>query len=242
MAQFTINTFIDSAIRDGESCQYRVMEYAKNCTAEFGRNKVYPALSELIDLVNGLEQFLERKNTFHAQLPQTIKEIDLEKREIVFESQFNEYPDLLRIEELVQWALPLLKQCINEGISIYDFVEDNVSVSGVGILPIYKDEGYCIIPEHRAFMIHYMYYQVSLYASGNEKFRTLKTSFVESKQKTILDISPVSLKQDFISRHGDLPNPATYVCETELDFPLHETILPVVKRKLLANITSSAVH
>jgi hypothetical protein len=41
-----------------------------------------------------------------------------------------------------------------------------------------------------------------------------------------------------IAEHRELPNPATYLCQTELDFPFQETILPVAKRKLLRRLYS----
>jgi len=242
MTKITADSFIQYAIHDSEQCQYQTMEYIKSCREEFSHNRLYPVLAELIDLAKGLENFLDRTQSFHAQLPQRIKSIDLESKEIIFESQYTEHPDLARVEELARWLLPLLKHLIDEGVHIYDFVDDNVSVAGVGILPIYKDEGYCIIPEHRSSLIHFLYYQLSLYTSGKEKYRTLKTNIVDSLQANILHRTPITLKQYFMEHHHQLPNPATYMCETDLDFPLQETILPVVKRKLIANILQETIH
>ena len=242
MKKISADGFIQLAIQDSEQCQYHTMEYLKRCREELSHNKLYPALAELIELAKGLENFLDRTQSFQAQLPQRIKSIDLDSKEIIFESQFTEHPDLVRIEELMHWLLPLLKQLIDEGARIYDFVEENISVAGVGILPIYKDEGYCIVPEHRLFTIHFLYYQLSLYTSGEEKYRTLKTNIVHSLRQPLVQYSPITLKQQFMRSHQEMPNPATYVCETDLDFPLQETILPVVKRKLMASIVQETIH
>jgi hypothetical protein len=242
MSPLTFETLINTAVHDIEQCQYRVLEYTKHCTAEFGKNKLYPVLAELIELAKGLENFLERKNSFYAQLPQRIKEIDLGRQEIVFESEYIEHPDLARIEEVIRWTESCLKQIIEEGIRIYEFVDENVSVEGVGIVPIYKDEGYCIVPERRVSLVHFVYYQMSLYTSDKEKFRALKTTIIGSRRQTLIASSPISLKQDIISQHADLPNPATYMCETDLDFPFQETIMPIVKRKLLSHISTPTIQ
>lgn len=242
MKKVSADSFINDAIHDSEQCQYYTLEYLKQCREEFSHNRLYPALADLIELAKGLGNFLERAQSFHAQMPQKIKSIDLESKEIIFESQFTEHPDLVRIEELVRWLLPLLKQVIDEGVHIYDFVDDNISVAGVGILPIYKDEGYCIVPEHRLSMIHFLYYQLSLYTAGSEKYRTLKTTIVDSLPQPIIQYSPITLKQQFMETHQEMPNPATYVCETDLDFPLQETILPILKRKLMTRIVQETIH
>ena len=43
---------------------------------------------------------------------------------------------------------------------------------------------------------------------------------------------------ELIEANRDLPNPATYLFETDLDFPFNETILPVAKRKFLRGLYS----
>jgi hypothetical protein len=242
MKKFSADTFIHDAIHDSEQCQYYSMEFLKSCREELSHNRLYPVLSDLIELAKGLDNFLDRTQSFHSQLPQRIKSIDMESKEIIFESQFTEHPDLVRIEEIVRLMLPEFKLLIDEGVSIYDFVDENVSVAGVGILPMYKDEGYCIIPEHSAALIHFVYYQLSLYTSGEEKYRLLKTNVVESVEEPKLYPTAITLKHQLISHHQELPNPATFVCETDLDFPLQETILPIVKRKLMANLVQGTIH
>jgi exonuclease V gamma subunit len=48
-----------------------------------------------------------------------------------------------------------------------------------------------------------------------------------------VDPSPQAIKLDLVEERRDLPNPATYFFETQLDFPFEETMLPVAKRKLM---------
>ncbi|OGU44313.1 MAG: hypothetical protein A2000_01155 [Ignavibacteria bacterium GWB2_36_8] len=76
-------------------------------------------------------------------------------------------------------------------------------------------------------------YESSLFFSGKEKFRTLKTEFVRSETQQVIKKSPESIKQDLLKERQDLPNPATFICDTDLDFPFAETIFPIAKRKLM---------
>jgi hypothetical protein len=49
-----------------------------------------------------------------------------------------------------------------------------------------------------------------------------------------------SIKGDLIRNKIDLPNPAVYSIETDLKFPLEETLLPIAKRSLVKYITLNA--
>jgi hypothetical protein len=41
-----------------------------------------------------------------------------------------------------------------------------------------------------------------------------------------------------MKKYHDLPNPATYRCEVDIDFPYQDTVLPVAKRKLMAHLVA----
>jgi hypothetical protein len=60
--------------------------------------------------------------------------------------------------------------------------------------------------------------------------------FMEAVEKGIIH-TPEHLKEKMIKEYSDMPNPATYFCETDLDLPFSETLFPVAKRKLLSRIS-----
>ena len=49
---------------------------------------------------------------------------------------------------------------------------------------------------------------------------------------------PEALKIDLIKEFPELPNPATYSFNIEVDFPFNETILPIAKRKLIRRLAA----
>jgi hypothetical protein len=95
-----------------------------------------------------------------------------------------------------------------------------------------------MITDNIAFELQVHRYECSLFLSGNEKYRALKTEFVKSEKQEIIHRTPESIKHELIKERQDLPNPATYICITDLDFPFTETIFPVAKRKLMSLIAS----
>jgi hypothetical protein len=131
-----------------------------------------------------------------------------------------------------------LKRAIEEGMHIYNFVDEHISIEEVGIMPAYREEGYWLVPDTRAAHLNLLRYQVSLFSSTSERYRALKTVVVDSLAEGAIKLSPESVKLLLMKRYQDLPNPATYRCEVDMDFPYLETILPVGKRKLMAQLVS----
>ncbi|MDZ7681606.1 MAG: hypothetical protein U5J63_07845 [Fodinibius sp.] len=60
------------------------------------------------------------------EFPKRIKEIDFVNQEIEHEVVFSVGSDLAKIEELITWALPLIKAKIEEGKGIYEFVDEEL--------------------------------------------------------------------------------------------------------------------
>jgi hypothetical protein len=156
----------------------------------------------------------------------------------VYEPLSNENADLQFIADLIVWAIPLLKRLIDEGTSIFRFVDERIEFEEVGILPMYREEGYWLIPDAEKSLVHLLRYEISLYPSTTDRFRTLKTRLLESLEQIYVTSSPVSLKHRLIEKYRDLPNPATYYCDTDLEFPYVETLLPVAKRKFMTQFYS----
>ncbi|HWP82345.1 MAG TPA: hypothetical protein VNN76_06795 [Bacteroidota bacterium] len=236
MERLSLTTFL-TAGQDHEASQYIVLKGLREFQSEFSHNRLYPALAELIELHSTLELVLAEREEYRAKLPRQIKSIDLKNKRIIFEQPAQEGADFEQVMELIQWALPRIRQIIDEGTRIYDFVDENIRVEEVGILPIYKEEGYYFVPEHRASQLHLLRYEISLFTSEDGKYRSLRTRVLDSLRQEHIHRSPEAIKLDLIRQYQDMPNPATFVCETDLEFPFSETILPIAKRKLMARLS-----
>lgn len=233
----SLETFI-TGTRDFEAKQYQVLQELKTRRAELQHNKLYPTLVEVIDLLRVLEDFLQNKKDIESRLPGRLKEIDLENKKLVYESLQGSDEDLARASDLIAWAIPHLQALRDEAMEIFNFVDEHISIEHVGIVPMYREEGYWFVPENAASLLHLLKYEVSLFTSATERYRTLKTRLLESLEQAAIAYSPESIKMNLIQKYHDLPNPATYACETDLEFPYAETILPVAKRKLMSRVFS----
>jgi hypothetical protein len=139
----------------------------------------------------------------------------------------------------MEFSLPKLREMIDEGRDIYNLVEENVELDTVGLLPIYKNEGYFFLEEPKGKELLIYRYHLSFIETVNESYRSLKTSFIQ-KDNLKLSRSLSQIKVELSRRFSELPNPATYVIRSSMKFPLAETILPVAKRILIREIKPSA--
>jgi hypothetical protein len=232
-----LETFLTAA-GDVEKRQYLILSGLKTYKEEFSRNRLYPSLGELADLYAALQNLTGERDDIQHSLPQELKDVDLQNQQLIYEPSDETDQNIDEILDLVLWALPLVKNTLEEGTHIYNFVEDHILISEVGIIPIYREEGYWFVPDGREHLLHLFRYEISLYSSANERYRTLKTRMLEAVRLEDAGCSPETIKWMLMRKYRDLPNPATFMCETQLDFPYTETILPIAKRKLMTHLLS----
>jgi hypothetical protein len=238
MNTLKLETFLSSDT-DWEKNQYAVLGGLKEYRTNFYRKQLYPALSELISLFNILEDVLNHKKSMSDSFPKEITEYDIKNKKIIYQALERLSPDVEFLFELIEWSLPKIKEVIEEGAVLFEYVEKNLKVEQVGIIPLYKSEGYFIVPDNSESVFKVMRFECSMFYTGKEPFRALKTRIIESIEMSRLMDNPESIKLDLARKYRDLPNPATYLCVTELDFPFSETLFPVAKRKLLSSVAVS---
>lgn len=237
MAALDLEMFTNGA-RNPQQAQEEIATALQNVTTAFRKNKLYPSLAEMIDLASSLDQIRTNRSHYQGSVQRRLTGVDLENKKLLFDQTSTDAESIRQIFELVDWAYPYLKSVTEEGITMFDFVTQNLSVNVVGIMPIYRDEGYAIIPDHRSDLLHVLRYEMSLYTADGDRYRALKTIELESSKLSAQPESPEDIKDLLVRDHKDLPNPATYYMDTDLDFPFVETILPVAKRKLMQELIS----
>ena len=235
MKCLTIESFIAKET-DIELSQYKILSGLKEYRTVFNKNQLYPALSELVYLSSQLEEILERKGSLGLPLPKGIKNSHKEKN--VFIEVIDQAKDHKEyFFDLIEWAIPVIKSLIDEAYLLYNFVDENMTIEEVGIKPIFKNEGYILVPDvsHSVLQIHR--FECSTYSSGETPFHSLKTRFVQNAPPLNFSSESEFVKLELVKKYRNKPNIAAYLCDTDLDFPFNETIFPVAKRKLLDYIT-----
>lgn len=223
---------------DLERAQYRILSGMQSMSRDLRHNRLYPGLGELIELTSVLETIMANRDQYNNVVPRTLTGVDLDRKQLTFEAVPADDGAVERMFELVGWALPELKCLTEEGVAMFDFVSSNMRIDVVGMIPMYRDEGYAFVPDLKGNVFHVIRYELALFTAESEHYRAMKTIELQTYDIPTVHEAPEDLKHRLIKEHVDMPNPATFIMDTDLDFPFVETILPVAKRKLMRHLIS----
>jgi hypothetical protein len=232
MTQLSLDLFLQAS-RDFESAQYRVLGGLQQTEEAFAQNTIYPHLARLIKLHGALQTVHQRLGDVDQAMKGDVKAVDWDEKKLLYEEPDLDPGDVEEVKALIRWALPRLEDTIEEGRALFEFVDENYEMEEVGLVPSYLQEGYLLVPARAAQELHIFRYTLSIFTEADERYRSLRTEHVKTMPQGRVDPSPQAVKLDLVEERRDLPNPATYFFETQLDFPFEETMLPVAKRKLM---------
>ena len=139
---------------------------------------------------------------------------------------------LMEMESITDYALPRFKNTIQEGEGLREEVEKSISIAPVGILPLYKNDGYLFLYEPTISETRIYQYNLTIYENNHEKRRGLKTFYIDTVKRSVVNTFE-NIKIDLVKRFRHLPNPATYLVESKFVLPLEETLLPIAKKKVV---------
>jgi hypothetical protein len=211
------------------------LAYLQDVHAQFTETRLYPALSDLVFHYRNLTSFVEQKQAIYNSFPERLTEIDMKNLRMAFSKVMSNDDLMNHLEEVVSYSIPELKKHLDEGKEIYDFIEKEINLSPVGILPIYRNEGYMLVRDGDIPEIKVYEFSVKFFQHDEENFRSVQTQYLTSYKKSFVNTSE-NIKIDMIRSRKKLPNPATFSVESVFEFPLEETIIPLAKRMLMKYI------
>jgi hypothetical protein len=236
MKQLSETWFAEGYI-DFELKKYTLLAYLQEINKYFNKNMLYPQLADLIFHYNNLIAFRENKKYLQEQFPKKLTGIQIEKLQVLYEQMIADTDLMQELEEIINYSATEMKTTISNGAEIYEFVEDTLTITPIGIVPLDIQEGYFFLSMGNTSTTRVYHYRMSIFEKKEEKFRSMKTSYIEMMQRSFVNTYE-NLKSDLIKNRSDLPNPAVYSIETELSFPIEETLLPVAKRSLVKYISA----
>lgn len=230
--------FADGYI-DFELKKYTLLAYLQEINRCFNENKLYPQLSDVIFHYNNLVAFRENKKFLQEQFPKKVTGIQLEKLQVLYEQMIQDDELMQELEDIIQYSAARLRTTISNGTEIYEFVEDKLTIYPVGLLPIETHEGYFFLSEGTYRSTRIYQYRLSIFEKHDEKYRSIKTEWIGEYNRNMVNTYE-GMKLQLIRNRKDLPNPAVYSIETDLSFPVDETLLPIAKRTLVRYISTNA--
>ena len=221
---------------DFELKKYTLLAYLKEINSYFNENKLYPQLGDLIFHYNNIVAFRENKKYLQEHFPKKLTGVQIEKLQLLYEQMIEDDELMKELEDIINYSVTKMKTTISSGTEIYEFVEENLTIMPIGIVPLDLQEGYFFLSAGNTKSTRIYQYRLSIFEKHDEKFRSIKTSYIEMMQRSIVNTYE-NIKYDLIKSRSEIPNPAVYCIETQLTFPIEETLLPIAKRCLVKFLT-----
>ncbi len=221
---------------DFELQKYRLLAYIQDVKKCFNETKLYPQLADIVAHYNNLIAFRNKKHLMQDGFPKKVDKIDADKLEIVYERMLSDNELMKELEEITEFALGQMKGTINEGAEIYEFIEKQMLVEPVGIVPLYKNEGYVFLRYGGHTEVRVYNYTITIFEHKDDKYKGIKMEYLDCRTKNLANTYE-QIKLDIIREIRTLPNPAVYKVEFPVTVPFNETLLPVAKRVLVRHIS-----
>jgi hypothetical protein len=224
---------------DFELKKFTILAYLQEVNRYFDENKLYPQLSDVIFHYNNLCAFRENKQILQQFFPRRLSKIDQQRLQLLYEQMVEDDEIMQQLEDIIQYAITCITPTIKSGTDIYEFIEEKISISPIGLVPLDNREGYLFLSNGNIHQTWVYQYRLSIFEKHDEKYRALKTEFIETRKRSLVHTYE-NLKTELLRSRGELPNPAVYSVESSLAYPLEETLLPIAKRRLVRYITTAA--
>ncbi len=224
---------------DFELKKYTLLAYLQEVNKCFDQNKLYPQLADVVFHYNNIVAFRENKKFLQEHFPKRLTGIQMEKLQLLYEQMIEDPEVIQELEEIIHFAAAKMKHTIENGSEIYDFIEDKLVISPVGLIPLEMNEGYFMLRSGSSSATYVYEYRLSIFEKHDEKYRSMRTHYVDCWNHSLV-YSFEGIKTELVRSRTALPNPAVYAIETGLKLPLEETLLPIAKRSLVKFIHKAA--
>lgn len=231
--------WITQGLIDFEYKKYVLLAYLKTVKSSFDRVELYPFMSDLVFHYRNLMAVKENKALIRESFPKEISLEEFKKLELSYRQMIEDDAVMSELESIIEFAIPRIKNSLQEGSAIYEYVESQCEIAPVGVTPLYANEGYLFVTQPPQKETNVYRYQVSIFEDSQEQLRSLNTQFIENVERKPF-YSYENMKLDLIRKYKDLPNPAAFLLSSKMKFPFSETLMPVAKRLFVKHISQAA--
>ena len=231
--------WLTQGLIDFEYKKYVLLAYLNTVKNSFDRVELYPFLSDLVFHYRNLAAVKENKTLIRDSFPKEISLEEFKRLELSYTKMVEDDAMMKELENIIEFAIPRLKNSLQEGSGIYELVESKCEINPVGVTPLYAKEGYLFVTQPPEKETNVYRYQVSIFEQSHEQLRSLNTEFIERFPTTITNTYE-NIKLELVRRYREMPNPATYLILSKMKFPFTETLMPVAKRLFVKHISNAA--
>src|SRR5687768_2734174 len=134
--------WLTQGLIDFEYKKYMLLAYLKTVKKSFERVELYPFMADLVFHYRNLMAVKENKTLIRESFPKEISLEEFNKLELTYRAMIEDDSVMSELESIIEFSIPQIKDSLQEGSVIYDYVESQCEISPVGVTPLYANEGY----------------------------------------------------------------------------------------------------
>ncbi|RYF65836.1 MAG: hypothetical protein EOO39_24130 [Cytophagaceae bacterium] len=217
---------------DAEYQKYVVMAYLQAVQKNFVEHKLCPDLPELRSHYDAGIRFSRGKGTLNAAFPKRVSRVTGPPPRIEYKSEVTDPSFMTEMDAIMDFALPRFQAMLTEGQQRWLDIANSLVLAPVGLLPLRPEEGYLLLHTTDQAETHVYYFCLTLYSDQEPGGRLVQMRFVEAVRKSLVN-TVENINLDLIRRHRHMPNPATFMLESQKNYPIQETLLPIARQLLV---------
>ncbi len=217
---------------DAEYQKYVVMAYLQAVQKNFVEHKLCPDLPELRSHYDAGIRFSRGKGTLNAAFPKRVSGVTGPPPRIEYKSEVTDDSFMAEMDAIMEFALPRFQSMLTEGQQRWTDIAKSLTLAPVGLLPLRPEEGYLFLNAANEAETQVYYFCLTLYSDQEPGGRLVQLRFIEAVRKSLANTFE-NIKLDLIRRHRHMPNPATYMLESQQTYPVQETLLPIARQLLV---------
>jgi hypothetical protein len=234
MNNLSINTIINPE-QDSELTTYKILGTLKDYLSNIRKFKLYPGLSDLIGLIVRLENLrksITKPENRDDDLIILDEEISMSGE---FQSTDNYDDETNESSDYLKWVISQINPILDEGIAVYEFIDQNMDLKLLHGDPLYKNEGYLIVPDNITSVFNIYKFNSTVCKTDNYPERSIRTEFIQSI--STFDTNNIRIQYGSLLNYVGNNKLPVYLCETEIDFPYEESMFQIARKKLLKRLS-----
>lgn len=218
---------------DFELKKYVLLAYEQHVKGQFREKKLFPGLKDAQKHYQNCIMLHRERNGLKSALPKDLVSFDLQQMKAIFGEIYRDSPEMLEIDDILMFSIPVLSGIVEQGRELKNEAYTQLNFGPVGILPLRNDEGYLFLYRMISRETSVYEYRITLFAGQKE--RLIRTRLVDTVSKS-LSTTFENLKVNLTRKYTHLPNPAAYVVESRMEYPVEEALLPLAKELMLREL------
>jgi len=214
---------------DYEYKSYQILAFEQFMTRKLEQLQLFPYLDQVDQILSSLEYFESKKEDLKKEFPTDLKAIDLEKARLIHE-KVEEAGKMEELNAIMDFARKHLVRCSAEAHDLEMQLSNEIQISPIGLINNNMLGGYLFFRKLRETRVYT--YELRMVQRPARRHKDIKTTYLNAEPTgKMTDFTDIKLK--YVKSRKARFGINAYLVETNIEIPHFETVLPLVKNRLL---------